>query len=125
MTDPDALARAAVRRAFGRYETALVDNDIPVLDELFWDDARTIRFGATEELFGYDQIREFRAARPSAGLDRSLDRVDITPLGPDHAVANATFRREGVAAVGRQSQVWVRFAGEWQVVSAHVSSRPI
>jgi hypothetical protein len=124
MTTHPVTARDDVATAFMRYESALVGNDVPVLDELFWADRRTVRFGAAEELFGHREIAQFRSTRPSAGLDRTLERVEITPFGSDHAVANATFRRDGIAAVGRQTQVWVRISGEWQVVSAHVSSRP-
>ena len=47
---PDVVAE--VRAAFDRYEKALVSNDVPVLDELFRDDPRTIRYGAGEILYG-------------------------------------------------------------------------
>lgn len=40
---PDLVAEVA--EVFARYETALVANDLDVLDELFWDDGRTTRFG--------------------------------------------------------------------------------
>jgi hypothetical protein len=55
---------AEVNAAFYRYEQALITNDTEVLDELFWHDGRTVRYGATENLYGIDQIREFRAATP-------------------------------------------------------------
>ncbi|EKP26159.1 oxalurate utilization protein [Klebsiella michiganensis] len=59
---------AEVTAAFYRYEEALVSNNIAVLDELFWHDKRTVRLGAGENLYGIDEIRAFRAARPTAGL---------------------------------------------------------
>ena len=37
-----------VRAAFERYEQALVTNDVATLDEMFRNDPRTIRYGATE-----------------------------------------------------------------------------
>ena len=40
---PQVLAE--VTAAFYRYETALVSNDIAVLDALFWRDPRTVRLG--------------------------------------------------------------------------------
>ena len=43
---------AEVREAFGRYEQALVQNDVAALNALFRDDARTIRYGAGEILYG-------------------------------------------------------------------------
>ena len=54
---------AEVRAAFERYEQALVTNDVAELDEIFRDDPRTIRYGQTENLYGYKEIEAFRAAR--------------------------------------------------------------
>jgi len=117
--------RAEVEAAFARYETALVTNDVPVLEELFRDAPQTIRYGAAENLYGMDEIRAFRRARPSAGLERTLDRTVITTYGRDLAVANTLFRRPGgPGKIGRQSQTWVRFPEGWRVVSAHVSVVP-
>ncbi len=58
---------AEVTAAFYRYEEALVSNSIAVLDELFWHDKSTVRLGAGENLYGIDEIRAFRAARPLPG----------------------------------------------------------
>ena len=59
---------AEVRAAFERYEAALVSNDVTVLDELFANDSRTIRYGGGENLYGYEAIAAFRASRPAAAL---------------------------------------------------------
>ncbi|MBU3652895.1 MAG: oxalurate catabolism protein HpxZ [Limnohabitans sp.] len=112
---------AEVQAAFDRYEQALVTNDVQVLDELFWRSPHTIRYGATENLYGYDEIQAFRAARPSQGLARTLRRTVITTYGHDAATANTEFWREGSDRVGRQSQTWLRTDDGWRVVSAHVS----
>jgi ketosteroid isomerase-like protein len=121
--DPDVLAE--VRAAFARYEQALVTNDVAVLDELFHDDARTIRYGGGENLYGYTAIAAFRAQRPSAGLDRRLERTVITTYGRDFATASTLFRRDAApGTVGRQMQSWVRTADGWRVVAAHVSVIP-
>jgi hypothetical protein len=119
INDPKVLAE--VTAAFKRYETALVTNDVAVLDELFFDDANTIRYGVGENLYGYDEIRAFRVARSPAGLARKLERTKITTYGDDYATANTLFVREGGNKLGRQSQTWVRTARGWRVVSAHVS----
>ncbi|UGA50190.1 MULTISPECIES: oxalurate catabolism protein HpxZ [Dickeya] len=116
---PDVLAE--ITAAFYRYEKALTGNDIEVLDELFWHDERTVRYGASENLYGIEQIREFRAARPSAGLDRRLQNTVITSYGRDMAVASTEFRREGSEKIGRQMQTWLRTAQGWRIVAAHVS----
>jgi Protein of unknown function (DUF3225) len=113
---------AEVTAAFRRYEAALVSNDVAVLDELFWDDPRTIRYGAAENLHGYGEIKAFRAARSPAGLARTLETTVVTTYGRDMATANTLFRRGG--RLGRQSQTWARMPEGWRVVSAHVSLLP-
>lgn len=119
INEPDVLAE--VTAVFERYETALVSNDVAVLDELFWDSPHTLRYGATENLYGYDAIRAFRAGRPSAGLARTLGKTVITTYGRDFATANTEFFRTGSDRTGRQSQTWLRTADGWRVVAAHVS----
>jgi len=124
MTDPEINLPdvvAEVTAAFARYEDALVTNRIDVLDELFWPSPATVRYGAGENLVGIDAIRAFRAARPSAGLARTLAATVITTFGRDFATAMTEFRRDGNQAIGRQSQTWVRLAAGWRVVAAHVS----
>ncbi|CAI1518639.1 oxalurate catabolism protein HpxZ [Serratia proteamaculans] len=112
---------AEVNSAFYRYEQALIGNDIEVLDELFWHDGRTVRYGATENLYGIDQIRDFRQQRPSKGLDRLLENTVITTYGDDMAVASTEFRRSGSDRLGRQMQTWVKLPCGWRIVAAHVS----
>ncbi|MGG8044150.1 oxalurate catabolism protein HpxZ [Klebsiella aerogenes] len=112
---------AEVTAAFYRYEQALVSNDIAVLDALFWHDTRTVRLGAGENLYGIDEIRAFRAARPAAGLARELRHTVITTYGEDYAVCSTEFTREGSERIGRQQQTWVRFASGWRIVAAQVS----
>lgn len=127
MTPPlpvnDPAVRAEVSAAFDRYEKALTGNDVAVLDELFLDHPATVRFGAGEELFGYDEIASFRRARPATGLDRRLERVEVVTFGGSFAVVSATFTRDGVPGLGRQSQAWVRTPDGWRVAGAHVSRR--
>jgi hypothetical protein len=117
---PDVVAE--VRAAFDAYERALVANDVEALDAMFRDDPRTIRFGGTENLFGYGAIKAFRAARSSVGLARTLSNTVITAYGRDLAIASTLFRRTNMPGkVGRQMQTWVRFPQGWLVVAAHVS----
>ncbi len=116
---PDVLAE--LNAAFARYEDALVNNRVDVLDELFWPSEHTVRYGASENLVGIDAIRAFRAARPSKGLARSLDNTVLTTFGRDVGTAMTEFRRDGQARIGRQSQTWIRMPAGWRVVAAHVS----
>jgi hypothetical protein len=112
---------AEVTAAFARYEAALVGNDVAVLDELFWDDERTVRFGGGENLYGIAAIRGFRGARSPAGLARDLAGTVITTFGRDFATASTLFRRRSSGLTGRQMQSWVRMPPGWRVVAAHVS----
>jgi hypothetical protein len=117
---PDVVAE--VRAAFERYEKALVSNDVEILDALFHDDARTIRYGGGENLYGYAAIKAFRSARSPAGLARSLEQTTITTYGRDFATASTLFRRAtSPGQIGRQTQTWVRLDQGWRVVAAHVS----
>ena len=112
---------AEMEAAFARYEDALVNNKVDVLDELFWNSPHTLRYGATENLYGFEAIQAFRASRPSQGLQRTCMNTVITTYGEDFATANTEFQREGVARTGRQSQTCMRKPEGWRVVAAHVS----
>jgi hypothetical protein len=113
---------AEVKAAFEHYEKALVSNDVATLDALFHDDARTIRYGSFENLYGFKEIMAFRAARPSSGLARTLSKTVITTYGHDFAVASTLYDRPSFGGkIGRQMQTWVRFPYGWRVVAAHVS----
>jgi Protein of unknown function (DUF3225) len=118
---PEVLAEVTAQ--FARYEAALVANDVAVLDELFRADSRTLRYGIGENLYGYDAIMAFRAARSPVGLMRKTDKTVITTYGRDTAVASTLFYRDvwSGSRVGRQMQTWVRFPEGWKIVAAHVS----
>ena len=116
---PEVLAEVSAQ--FERYEKALTGNDVAVLDELFWDSPHTLRYGVTENLYGIDAVRAFRAGRSAQGLARTLLKVVITTYGRDFATANVEFQRTGNAKTGRQSQTWLRTPQGWRVVAAHVS----
>lgn len=116
---PDVLEE--VSEAFARYESALTGNDVEILDELFWRSPHTTRYGAAENLYGYDEIADFRAGRSPKGLARHLSRTVITTFGRDAATAMALFERLGDGRIGRQSQTWMRLPEGWRIVAAHVS----
>jgi ketosteroid isomerase-like protein len=118
----DPSVRAQVEAAFAAYEKALTGNDVAALDAFFHDAPTAIRYGAGENLYGYEAIRAFRAARSAVGLARRLERTEITTYGADFAVASTLFRRDSAPGkVGRQMQSWVRFPEGWRIVAAHVS----
>ncbi len=112
---------AEVSEAFHRYEQALVNNDVAVLNALFWRSPLTSRYGAGENLYGYEAIQAFRKQRSAQGLERTLSQTVITTFGQNFTTANTLFHRVGQAAIGRQSHTWARMAEGWRIVSAHVS----
>ena len=111
-----------VQAVFERYEKAVIHNDVAVLDELFWNNPLTLRYGIAENLYGFDSIKSFRASR-SKGVERTLNNTVITTYGDDFATANTEFQTAGNPRNGRQSQTWIRTADGWRIVSAHVSWR--
>ena len=117
---PEVVAEVAA--AFERYETALVTNDVAALDAFFRHDARTVRYGVNENLYGFAEIAAFRAARSPVALGRKLSRTVITTYGREFAVASTLYERPTAPGrIGRQMQTWVKFADGWHIVAAHVS----
>ncbi len=119
---PDVVEE--VRQLFERYERALADKDVEVLDDTFWNSPHTIRYALNEHGYGFDEIHEHRVARaPGPGLKEKRIRLEILTLGRDFATTNLEFKPRGQALTGRQSQTWIRFPDlGWKVVGAHVST---
>lgn len=112
---------AEVRAVFDRYERALLGNDVATMNELFWASPDTIRYGVGENLYGIDQIAEFRRNRKTGPFDRELSNTTITTFGNDFAVANTEYQRAGHDRPGRESKTLVRTDAGWRIVAAHVS----
>jgi hypothetical protein len=77
--------KAEVQALFDQYEDALIHNKIDILDNSFWSNPLVIRYGMNENLYGFDEIAAFRAARPSKGLLRRISKTVITTFGNDLA----------------------------------------
>jgi len=124
INDPEVVAELAA--LYPRYEHALVTNDVEILVEMFWAGPYVMRFGATENLYGPEELAAFRKGRPAINLARTITRFDIVSFGRDFASITLEFERAGNAATvrGRQSQVWVRLPEGWRIVQAHVSLLP-
>ena len=118
INSPSVLAE--LQAVFDRYENAVIHNQVNVLDELFWNDPLTIRYGVAENLYGYEAIQAFRASR-SKGVQRTLSHTVITTFGDDFATVNTEYQSDGNVRQGRQSQTWMRQPEGWRIVSAHVS----
>ena len=113
-----------IRECFERYERALIDNDVDVLDATFWNSPHTIRYALHENGYGFDEIHAHRVRRPpGTNIKERRIRLEILTLGRDYATVNLEFKVRGRDLVGRQSQTWARFPEiGWKVVSAHVST---
>jgi hypothetical protein len=120
--NPEVVAE--VTDVHTRYEQALVHNDLDTLALLFWNDAKTLRFGPNGTLVGHAAIDAFRRSRGSGAGQRQVDRLFVTTFGRDFAVTNLEARRPGSGRVARQSQTWVRMPEGWRIVAAHVSDEP-
>jgi len=136
----DAAWRDGLLEAFWRYERALLDDDLDVLDELFLDDPATLRADAAGVLVGHAEIGAFRRARAAVGAlpgPRTVERLHVQVHGPGCAVVVAQIARAD-GGRGLQTQVWVALpalagagadaatAGQsrWRVAAAHVSGSP-
>ena len=117
INNPRALAELTA--SFKRYQDAIVANDIAVLNELFWNNPLTTRYGAGENLYGHAEIAAYRSARDPASLARVVGKTVIATYGNDCGTTNIEFTRSGRR--GRQSQAWVRMPEGWRIVAAHVS----
>ncbi len=115
---------AEISELFERYEQALIDKNVDVLDATFWDSPHTIRYALHENGYGFEAIHGHRVARaPGPGIKEKRIRLEILTLGRDFATTNLEFKVRGRDSIGRQSQTFVRFPDVgWKVVAAHVST---
>ncbi|MEJ6486006.1 oxalurate catabolism protein HpxZ [Nostoc punctiforme UO1] len=125
VNDPTVVAE--VTDLYLLYEEALCNNNLEMMDSLFWDTPEVARFGITENLYGGDEIRNFRKNRPNPKIERKISNLKVVTFGKDTAIVTLEFRRiiNSVERFGRQSQTWYRFPEGWKVVSAHVSLLPV
>jgi hypothetical protein len=124
VNDPEVIAE--LEALYPEYERALVSNDVEKLVAMFWDGRQVMRFGATENLYGPEELEAFRKGRTAVNLERTVKRLDIVSFGRNFASITLEFERvAGTKTVrGRQSQAWVRFPEGWRIVQAHVSLLP-
>ncbi|MBF0862622.1 oxalurate catabolism protein HpxZ [Gluconobacter kanchanaburiensis] len=119
LNDPDVLRE--IRQMSDHYEQALGQNRLPELDALFHDGPETVRYGVGENLYGSEEIREFRRNRTGGSPERQVLRRVINAIGKDTATVDLEFRRAGSDRIARQSQTWFRTPEGWKIIAAHVS----
>ena len=77
---PEVVAEVSAH--FERYEQALIDKNVEVLDATFWNSPHTIRLANAEHGYGFERIHAFRVARPPGpGTKEKRLRLDIVTLG--------------------------------------------
>jgi len=102
----------------------LINKDVEVLDNTFWDSEHTIRYAMHENGYGFDEIHQHRVSRKKGpGIKEERRRLEILTLGDRFATVNLEFKIRGTEDIGRQTQTWVKFPTTgWKVVTAHVST---
>jgi len=113
---PEVLAEMTT--VFEAYEAALISNDVDKLINFFWQSPHAVRYGANENLYGWEQIVNFRKNRIPPP-ERALLNTVITTFGRDYANTSTEFKRHD--GIGRQSQSWIRCADGWKIAAAHIS----
>lgn len=93
-----------VTEAFMAYEKALLTNDVDMIDQLFWNDDKTLRYGPNGTVVSHKALSAFRRSRDIAPWERTLKDTYIVTFGRDFAVANTESTRPGAAGISRQSQ---------------------
>jgi len=115
---------AEVNEAFMKYEKAILENDVEMINELFWNDEKTLRYGPNGTLVSHAALSAFRRSQDIGAWERTLNDTYIVTFGRDFAVANTESTRATADGINRQSQTWVRMPEGWRIVSAHVSEQP-
>jgi AtzH-like len=120
----DPRGHRGVSALYPRHEEALVNNDVENLLEMFCVGRHVMRFGASENLYGPEELAAFRRARPAASLARTVACLEIVSFRSNFARIPLEFERTLAAELsrmvrGRKSQVRVRLR------RAGASSRPM
>src|SRR5579872_285331 len=103
INDPEIIAE--LQALYPKYEAALMANDAETLTQMFWASPHAMRFGVTENLYGIDEIEEFRKGRSAINLARAVKRLDIVTFGRDFGSITLEFERTSSDKTisGRQS----------------------
>ena len=54
---------AEVTEAFMKYEKAILANDVEMINELFWNDEKTLRYGPNGTLVSHAALSAFRRSQ--------------------------------------------------------------
>ena len=117
-----------VRVAFAEYDRALIENDVKVMNALFWDAPETVRYGVADIQYGGEALYKWRASARPVTPPRERQHTIITTFGSDFATVSTEFTNDADTSLhGRQMQTWARVGSisdvyhGWRIVAAHVS----
>lgn len=117
---PDIISE--LEEQFAAYDRALSANDVGALNAFFFEAATTVRFGMRENLFGHEDIVQYRSAFKPSGTMQERERTIVTTFGSNFGVVATTSHTRGNSRKPtRTMQTWVRLAEGWRIVAAHVS----
>ena len=119
INDPDVVRE--LQAEFAAYDRALGANDVAALNGFFFDSPTTVRFGIGENLYGYAEIRAYRAAVVASGTPPRRTRTVVTAYGRDAGTV-ATLSSSAPGKLTRTMQTWIRLPQGWRIVAAHVST---
>jgi hypothetical protein len=118
INEPDVVKE--IETIFAQYDEALGKNDVAALNAYFWDSPLTVRFGNTENLYGFAEIKAYRSNQV-IGTPLIREKVVIVTYGNNFATVSAGNQASG-GKVGRTMQTWIKFPEGWKIVAAHVST---
>jgi hypothetical protein len=115
---------AEITKIFYEYEHALMTNDVEKLNQYFWQDERVTRYGIGDRQWGINELIAYRQATPAPDFTRTLEHLRVTTFDQNTAICQVEFVRSDTTLRGFQTQTWIKMAGVWRIVSAHVSMIP-
>jgi len=92
-----------VRREFERYERALREHDVARLNAFFLDSPDTVRFGLTEQHYGFAAIARWRQSATPVHPQRRLQHTVVSVFGNDVACVSTQFTDPLTPGIGRQT----------------------
>ena len=126
-TQASDTSMTGLQAANAAYDRALIDGDAAALANIYTDDFTII----DDDAGIHDKRDQIRTMTEVVDLlEARSDDVQITPLGPDHALVTGRFTgryRAGGSEnqfTERYTSVWVRKDGEWKVRHEHASVVP-
>lgn len=82
------------------------------------------RYGIADRQWEIDALVAYRQATPALDFTRILEHLRVNTFDRHTAICQVEFVRSDTTLHGFQTQTWIKMAGVWRIVSAHVSMIP-